>query len=51
MIRNGGSQIIRYYMWIQNVWKYIINKLVIPVSCNIEGKNELEVRESKHSLV
>ena len=28
MIRNGGSQITRYYIWINNIWKYIIYKSI-----------------------
>ena len=26
MIRNGCSQITQYYVWINNIWKYIIYK-------------------------
>ena len=28
MIRNGGSQIAQYYIWIYNIWKCIIYKSI-----------------------
>ena len=55
MIRNGGSQITKYYVWINNIRKYIFYKsikmLVILVGCKIKDINELEARESKNSFV
>ena len=32
MIGNGGSQISRYYIWVSNIWKYIIYKSIRMVS-------------------
>ena len=51
MIRNSGIQITRYYVWLNNIWKYIIHKSVRMVGCKIKGINELESRESKNSFV
>ena len=41
MIRNGGSQIIQYYVWVNNIWKYnylwVLEQLVILVGCKIRA--------------
>ena len=52
MIRNGGSQTSRYYVWINNICIIYksIRTVVIPVGCKITGINDLETRESKNSL-
>ena len=56
MIRNGVSQITRYYVSGLITFKNILSVrvsewLVILVGCKIKGINELEARESKNSLV
>ena len=55
MIKNGGSQITRYYVWyitLENVLSVrVLEWLVILVGCKIKGINELEAREYKNSFV
>ena len=46
MIRNSVSQITRYYVWINNILKYIIYKSIKGINeYKIKGINELEARE------
>ena len=52
MIRNGVGQITWYYIWVNNIWKYIIYKSIRMAShSKIKGINELQARESKNSFV
>ena len=53
VVRNGGTQITRYFVWINIVQKSIrvLGGLVILVGCKVKVMNELEARECKNSLV
>ena len=53
VVGNGGTQITRYFVWINIVQKSIrvLGGLVILVGCKVKVMNELEVRECKNSLV
>ena len=55
MIRNGGSQINRYYVWIktfENILSIrVLEWLFLLVGCKMKGMNELEAGKSKKLVV
>ena len=55
MIRNGGSQTTRYYVWIktfENILSIrVLEWLLILVGCKIKSIIELEARESESPFI